>query len=116
MLRQRGTDGAALLGAGAPQRRIALLLLRFGLGDGLFEVLQRQVELVGIELLRAPAELHALKLAKQVAQPVVLRSKLIAFDDELCFFAVLGITLGPCRCFFAALGIALSPRRDEHRA
>jgi len=51
-----------------------------------------------------------------VAQPVVLRSKLIAFDDELCFFAVLGITLGSCRCFVAALGIALSPRRDEHRA
>jgi hypothetical protein len=35
----------------------------------LFEILERQVELVRIELLRAPAELHSLQLTGQVAQP-----------------------------------------------
>ena len=42
------------------------------LGDRLFEIFQSQVELVGIELFRAPAELHPLQLANQVAQSVVL--------------------------------------------
>jgi hypothetical protein len=39
MLGQRATDRPPLLGAGAPQHRIGLLLLRFGFGDCLFEVL-----------------------------------------------------------------------------
>ena len=46
-----------------------------GLGNGLFEILQPQSELVGIELLRAAAELQALKLADQVAQAIVLAGK-----------------------------------------
>ena len=54
------------------QRRIGLLLLGFGFGDGLFEVLQRKIELVGVELLRASAELQALKLADEVAKAVIL--------------------------------------------
>ena len=54
------------------QRRIGLLLLGLGFGDRLFEILQREIELVGIELFRAPAELQPLQLADQVAQPVIL--------------------------------------------
>jgi len=50
MLGQRAAHTPAFLGPGALQRRIGLLLLRFGFGDGLFEVLQRKMELVGIEV------------------------------------------------------------------
>jgi hypothetical protein len=39
---------------------------------------QAQIELVRIELFRAPAELHSLQLAKQMTQPVVLARELIA--------------------------------------
>jgi len=77
-----------------------LLLLRFGFGDGQFQILQREIELVGIEPLRAPPELHALKLANQVTQPVVLDGKLLAL-------------VGKSRPF-GALGVAFGPRRDEH--
>lgn len=44
----------------------------------MFEILQRQVELVGIELFRAFAESRALELADQVAQPIVLSGELMA--------------------------------------
>ena len=84
------------------QRRIGLLLLGLGLGDRLFEILQGEIELVGIELFRAPAELHPLQLADQVAQPVILAGELIALVDK--------------PCLLGALGIALGPGRDEHRA
>jgi hypothetical protein len=50
MLRQRRAAGPARLGAGALERRIGLLLLGFSFGDGLFDVVQREIELVGIEL------------------------------------------------------------------
>ena len=66
-------------------------------GDRLFEILQRQVELVGIELLRAPAELHALQLAEQVAQPVVLAGEPVALPRQPRLFGTLGIALGPRR-------------------
>ena len=75
MLGQRAAAGPARLGAGALQRRIGLLLLGLGFGDGLFEILQREIELVGIELLRAPAELQPLQLADQVAKTVILGGK-----------------------------------------
>jgi hypothetical protein len=61
-----------------------------------------QVELVGVELLRAPAELHPLQLAEQVAQPVILPGELVALFDQPRL-------LGP-------LGIALSPRRQHQGA
>lgn len=69
-------------------------LLRFGIafGDRLFKVLEPERQLVGIELLRAPAELHALQLADEVAQALVLILQLL--------------TQG-------ALGIQLSARRQH---
>ena len=102
VLGQRAAPGAPLFRAGLAQRRIGLLLFRFALGDCLFEIFQRQVELVGIELFRAPAELHPLQLANKVTQSVVLAGELIALFDEPRL-------LGP-------LGIALGPRRQHQRA
>src|SRR4051794_8660027 len=64
--------------------RIGLLLLGLGFGDGLFDILQRKIELIGVELFRAPAELQALQLADQVAQPVIL-------TGELRLFGALGV-------------------------
>ena len=84
------------------QRRIGLLLLGLGFGDRLFDILQREIELVGVELLRAPAELQALQLADQMAQPVILAGQLVALGGEP---RLLG-----------ALGVAFGPGRDEHRA
>ncbi len=43
-------------------------LSRLGRGHGLLEVLQAELELVGVELLRAPAELPALQLPDQEPQ------------------------------------------------
>jgi hypothetical protein len=89
-LRQRAASGAPLLRAGLAQRRIGLLLFGLDLGDGLFEIFQSQVELVGIELFRTPTELHPLQLANQVAQSVVL-------VGEPPVFGPLSLALGPCR-------------------
>ena len=82
MLGQRAAAGPALLGAGPFQRQVGLLLLGSRLGDRLFEILQRQIELVGIEPLRATAELQALQLPDQVAQPVVLPRKPVALVGQ----------------------------------
>ena len=97
MLGQRAAPGAPLVRACLAQRRIGLLLVGLALSYCLFEIFQGQVELVGIELFRAPAELHPLHLAKQVAQPVVLAGELIALFDKPPFLGPLGIALGPGR-------------------
>jgi hypothetical protein len=52
--------------------RVRLLRFGFACGNRLFEMLERESELVGVELLRAPAELHLLQLADEVPQAVVL--------------------------------------------
>ena len=67
------------------QRRIGFVLFGLARGNGLFEIFQSQVELVGIELFRTPAELHPLQLANQVAQSVVLTSELIASSISRAF-------------------------------
>ena len=70
MLGQRAAAGPARLGAGALEGRIGLLLLGLGFGDRLFDILQRESELVGIELLGAPAEPQPLQLADQMAKAI----------------------------------------------
>jgi hypothetical protein len=79
---------------GLAQRRICLLLFGLARGNCLFEIFQSQVELVGIELFRTPAEVHALQLANQVAQSVVLTSELIAFFNEPRLLGPFGVALG----------------------
>ena len=79
------------------QRRIGFVLFGLARGNGLFEIFQSQVELVGIELFRTPAELHPLQLANQVAQLVVLTGELIALFDEPRLLRPLGVALSPSR-------------------
>jgi hypothetical protein len=95
MLGQRAAPSALLFRAGLAQRRIGLLLFGLAHSDCLFEIFQRQVELVRIELFRAPAELHPLQLTDQVTQSVVLAGELIALCDEPRLLVPLGIAFGP---------------------
>ena len=97
VLGQRAAASAPLLRTGFAQGRIGLLLFGLGLGDCLFQIFQGQVELVWIELFRAPAELHSLQLAKQVAQSVVLPSELITLFGQPPLLGPLRVTLRPCR-------------------
>ena len=98
VLGQRAAASAPLLRTGFAQRRIGLLL--FGLGLRRLPVRDlpsARLNWSGIELFRAPAELHSLQLAKQVAQPVVLPSELIALFGQPPLLGPLGVTLRPCR-------------------
>jgi hypothetical protein len=61
----------------------------------LFEILQPQIELVGIELLGALAKLHPLKLADEVAEAIVLPGELVARSDEPHLLGTLGVALDP---------------------
>jgi hypothetical protein len=70
------------------------LLFGLDLGDRLFEIFQRQVELVGIELFRAAAE-EPLQLAKQVTQSIVLTGELVALLEHPSLLGPLGIALSP---------------------
>src|SRR5512132_1283806 len=65
----------------APLAHLWIRFLRFGVvfGNRLLEVLERKVQLVGIELLRAPAELHPLQLADEVAKALVLVLQALPF-------------------------------------
>ena len=51
-------------------------------GDGLLDILERQKQLVRIELLRTPAKLRALQLAQQMLQAINLRQRLVALGDR----------------------------------
>ena len=63
-------------------------------GNGLLDILERQKQLIGIELLRAAAELRALQLAQQMPQAIILRQRLVALGNR---------------------GVALRPRRRKQR-
>src|SRR3954468_17165460 len=70
-------------------------VLGLNLGDGLFDILQREIELFGVELLGASTKLQALQLSDQMAKAIILGGKLR---------------------LFGALGIAFGPGLGEHRA
>ena len=78
MARKRTALGAASVGACPGSGRVLPVRGRGLTGDGLLDVLERQLQLFGIELLRTPAELRTLQLAQQVPQPVILRQRLVA--------------------------------------
>jgi hypothetical protein len=82
MGRKCTTIGASLISALACARRVLLVLSRLVAGMGLLDVLDRQQQLLRIELLRAAAELRALQLAQKVAQPIHLRQRVVAFGDR----------------------------------
>jgi hypothetical protein len=79
---QRTTVGATLLGPRLGARRVSLVIGRFLAGSRLLDVFERQVELIGIKLLRAPAELGALQLMQDVTEPIDLRQRLIALRSR----------------------------------
>ena len=83
-------------------RRILLVFAGFICGNDLFDILKRQPQLLGIELLRTSAKLRTLQLAQKMAQPIILRKCLVALGNR-------SITLGP-RCHEERL-----QRVDIHR-
>jgi hypothetical protein len=73
VLRQGAAVDTALPPARRWQRRVVLLVHRFGLGDRLLDILERQLQLVGMsDLLRAPTEERALQLLEDRPQALVL--------------------------------------------
>jgi hypothetical protein len=82
MGRKCASIGASLVSALACARRVLLVLSRLVGGNGLLDVLDRQQQLLRIELLRAAAELRALQLPQEVAQPVHLRQRVVALGDR----------------------------------
>ena len=73
---------ATFVGAVAGARRVLLVLGGLVAGNGLLNVLERQTQLLGIELLRAATELGALQLTQQMPQAIHLRQCLVALGDR----------------------------------
>ena len=86
MERKRTAIDAALRGPHACRRRVLLVVFGFLGGDGLLDIFERQTQLIGIELLRAPAELRTLQLAEQMAQAIELGERLVTFGDRRITF------------------------------
>jgi transposase-like protein len=82
MGRKCATIAVAPISALACARRVLLVLGRLVAGNGLLDVLNGQQQLLRIELFRPAAELRTLQLPQEVAQPVVLRQRLIAFGNR----------------------------------
>ena len=87
---QRAAIDAALFAARPGGHWIPLVVVGLAAGNGLLDVLERQKELLGIELLRPPAELRTLQLAQQMPQTIKLGRRLVALGER-------GITLRPRR-------------------
>jgi len=87
MSRQRPAIGTPLVRARLCRRRIDLVGHRFIRGNDLLGIFDRQKQLIGIELLRAAAELRPLQLPQQMAKPINLGERLVALGDG-------GIALG----------------------
>ena len=75
MGRKRAAIGAARFAARLCSHRALLVLSGFVCGDGLLDIFERQKQLLGIEFLRAPAELRTLKLPQEVPQAIVLQKR-----------------------------------------
>jgi hypothetical protein len=69
----RAPVGATLVGARPGSRGILLVFTGFICRNDLFDILKRQPQLLGIELLRTSAKLRTLQLAQKMAQPIILR-------------------------------------------
>ena len=79
---KRAALGPALFRAGASALLILLVVGGLARGDGLLDILERQGELVRIELLRPTAELHALQLTQEMLQAIDLRQRLVALGER----------------------------------
>jgi hypothetical protein len=76
------TAGAALARRGGPERGIGLLILRLGLGERGFELLQRKRQLVVGDALGFAAEMRAADLCDDLLEPRGANDELIALGDD----------------------------------
>ncbi|MFK4529236.1 hypothetical protein ABIF90_007217 [Bradyrhizobium japonicum] len=97
MGRKRTTAGAAPFSTLACACRVLPVLDRFIAGNGLLDVLDRQLQLLRVELLRAATELRALQLAQEMLKAIHLRQRLIAFDDRRVALCDRRVALRTCR-------------------
>jgi len=79
---KRAALGPSLFRAGASALFILLVVGGLARCDGLLDILERQSELVRVELLRPTAELHALQLTQEMLQAINLRQRLVAFGER----------------------------------
>jgi hypothetical protein len=79
---KRAAVGPALFRAGASVPLVLLVVGRLARGDGLLDILERQGELVRVELLGPMAELHALQLTQEMLQAIDLRQRLVALGER----------------------------------
>ena len=91
---KRAAIGAALFATRPCGHWVLPVVGRLVAGNRLFNILECQKQLLGIELLRTPAELRTLQLAQQMPQAINLRKGMIALYDR-------GVTLR-------------TRRRDQH--
>jgi hypothetical protein len=82
MVGKRAAAGVALVGARLGGHWVLLVVFGFVGRDDLLDILERQKQLLGIELLRTPAKLRALQLAQEMPQAVILRQGLVALGDR----------------------------------
>jgi hypothetical protein len=87
---KRAAVGAALCGPRLGAGHILLVFARLVPRNRLFDVFERQKQLLGIELLRALPELRPLQLAQQMPQAIDLRQRMVALGKR-------GIPLGTHR-------------------
>jgi hypothetical protein len=90
MGRQHAAVRPALLGPSNSGFLVPPVVRRFAGRDRLLDILQRQSELVRIELLGLAPELHSLELAKKMRETIVLPEHRVALDDR-------GVPLGQRR-------------------
>ncbi len=79
---KRTAIGAALFAPGPCGGWVCPVGGGFVRGKGLLDILERQLQLLGVKLLRTPAKLRALQLAQQMPQAIDLRQRLVALDER----------------------------------
>src|SRR3954454_5565584 len=81
MGRKRATIAAALLGTRAPSHRVLLVVVGVVCRDGLFDILERQIKLLRIKLLRTTTKLCTPQLMQEMPHAVILRPRLVTFSN-----------------------------------
>lgn len=97
MRRKRATAGAAPFSTLACACFVLPVLGRLVAGNGLLDVLHRQLQLLRIELLRTATELRALQLAQQMLKAIHLGQRMVAFDDRSVALFDRRVALRACR-------------------
>jgi hypothetical protein len=72
MFGKRAASGTASVGVGPSADWVLLVIVGRGAGNSLLDILEREKQLLGIELLRAAAVLCALQLTQKMPQAINL--------------------------------------------